>query len=167
MAVVYLSLGSNIDAERNFIAAIDALRARFGDVKMSPVYRTAAVGFDGEDFLNAAACIETDLEPEALDAWLHALEDAQGRRRDQPRFSSRPLDIDLLLYDERVLKGPRHLDIPRPELAEQAFVLKPMVDLAPELIHPIVGRTLRAMWQEMDRQGVGSGLWPADWQPLS
>lgn len=167
MAVAYLSLGSNIDAELNLIAAIDALRARFGDVSVSPLYRTAAVGFDGEDFLNAAARIETDLEPEALDAWLHALEDAQGRRRDQPRFSSRPLDIDLLLYDERVLKGPRHLEIPRPELAEQAFVLKPMADLAPDLIHPTVGRTLHAMWQEMDRQGAGSGLWPADWPPLS
>src|SRR3546814_18262739 len=71
-------------------SAIAALRARFGQVRVSTVYRTRAVGFDGGDFLNAAAVVETDLEPEALDAWLHALEDAHGRDRSGPRFGDRP-----------------------------------------------------------------------------
>ncbi len=146
MATAWLSLGSNQQPEANLRAAAAALRARFGAVRFSPVYRTRAVGFDGPDFLNAAAELTTDMAPQALDAWLHALEDAQGRRRDVPRFSSRTLDIDLLLYDDQVLAGPGNLQLPRPELAEQAFVLRPMLDLAPMLCHPLLGRTLAELW---------------------
>lgn len=149
MAVAYLSLGSNIDAERNLSSAVKALRSQFGSVLLSPVYRTTAVGFDGDDFLNAAARLETSLDPVALDAWLHELEDAHGRRRDVPRFSSRSLDIDLLLYDDLVLKGRGNLELPRPELAEQAFVLRPMLDIAPHCVHPTIGRTLREIWASM------------------
>ncbi len=157
MAIAYLSLGSNIDAERNLHSAVKALRSQFGDVLLSPIYQTTAVGFDGDDFLNAAARLETGLEPAALDAWLHALEDSHGRRRDVPRFSSRPLDIDLLLYDNLVLKGRGNLELPRPELAEQAFVLRPMLDIAPQCVHPTIGRTLREIWASMpvaDRERV-------------
>lgn len=149
MAIAYLSLGSNIDAERNLRSAVDALRSRFGALLLSPIYQTTAVGFDGDDFLNAAVRLETSLDPVALDAWLHALEDKHGRRRDVPRFSSRPLDIDLLLYDNLVLKGSGNLELPRPELAEQAFVLRPMLDIAPQCVHPTIGRTLREIWASM------------------
>jgi 2-amino-4-hydroxy-6-hydroxymethyldihydropteridine diphosphokinase len=148
MATAWLSLGSNQQPEANLRAAAAALRARFGAVRFSPVYRTRAVGFDGPDFLNAAAALDTELDPETLDAWLHALEDAQGRRRDVPRFSSRTLDVDLLLYDDKVLTGPGNLRLPRPELVEQAFVLRPMLDLAPSLRHPLLGKTLLQLWQE-------------------
>jgi 2-amino-4-hydroxy-6-hydroxymethyldihydropteridine diphosphokinase len=145
MAKAYLSLGSNEDAAAHLARALQALRARFGDVVASPLYRTPAVGFDGPDFLNGAAIVETDLAPEALDAWLHALEDAHGRRRDVPRFSSRPLDIDIVFYDDRVLRGPGHLEIPRPDL-RHAFVLKPLADIAPDYRHPLTGETLAALW---------------------
>lgn len=145
MAKAYLSLGSNQDADAHLARALDELRARFGAVVASPLYRTPAVGFDGPDFLNGAAIVDTDLSPEALDAWLHALEDAHGRRRDVPRFSSRPLDIDIVFYDERVLRGPGHLEIPRPEL-RHAFVLKPLADIAPAFRHPLSGETLAALW---------------------
>ncbi len=153
MATAYLSLGSNIEPERHLRAAIRALRERFGEVLLSPMYRTAAVGFDGDDFLNAAARIETDLDPLALDAWLHALEDLHKRDRSGPRFSSRTLDIDLLLYDDRVLRGPGNLQLPRAELETQAFVLKPMVDIAPELVHPVRKLSLRAMWDALADKG--------------
>src|SRR3546814_7639347 len=123
MARAGLSLGSNLEPEANLRSAIAELRARFGDVRLSRVYRTRAVGFDGGDFLNAAAVIETDLEPGALDAWLHALEDAHGRDRSGPRFGDRTLDIDLVLYDERIVEGPGHLRVPRGEL-RHAFVLR-------------------------------------------
>jgi 2-amino-4-hydroxy-6-hydroxymethyldihydropteridine diphosphokinase len=148
MATAWLSLGSNQQPEANLRAAGAALRARFGAVRFSPVYRTRAVGFDGPDFLNAAAELDTELDPEALDAWLHALEDAQGRRRDVPRFSSRTLDVDLLLYNDQVLNGPGNLRLPRPELAEQAFVLRPMLDLAPSLRHPLLGCTIAELWAQ-------------------
>lgn len=145
MAQAYLSLGSNLEPETHLRRAIDELHARFGSVVVSPVYRTPAVGFDGPDFLNAAAIIETDLDVYALDAWLHALEDAHGRRRDGPRFSDRPLDIDIVFFDNRVLKGPGHLEIPRPEL-QHAFVLKPLADIAPDFRDPVSGRRLAELW---------------------
>ena len=145
MSRAYLSLGSNIDPESNLRSAIAALRARFGELRLSPVYRTTAVSFAGPDFLNAAAVIEIDLDVHALDTWLHALEDAHGRRRDLPRYASRPLDIDIVFFDDLILNGPGHLQIPRPEL-EQAFVLKPLVDIAPDFVDPLSRRTLSELW---------------------
>lgn len=147
MATAYLSLGSNQDAERHLPQAVAELRARFGEVRVSTTYRTPAVGFEGPEFLNSAAAIETDMNPIALDAWLHALEDAHGRRRDQPRFSSRPLDIDVVFYDALVFSGPGNLQIPRPEL-RHAFVLKPLADIAPEFRDPLSGQTLAQLWHE-------------------
>jgi 2-amino-4-hydroxy-6-hydroxymethyldihydropteridine diphosphokinase len=146
MGCALLSLGSNLEPAANLVAAAAALRLRFPGVRFSPVYRVPAVGFDGPDFLNAGALLESDLEPVALDAWLHALEDAQGRRRDVPRFSSRTLDLDLVFYDDRVLRGPGNLQLPRPEL-KHAFVLKPLADLAPAFRDPLSGATLAALWQ--------------------
>ena len=137
----YLSLGSNLEPEQNLGAAIEELRARFGAIVVSPVYRSAAVGFECPAFLNLAVGIDTDLDPVALDAWLHALEDRHGRRRDGPRYSSRTLDVDIVLFDERIVRGPGHLEIPRPELAE-AFVLVPLADIAPAARDPRSGRTI-------------------------
>ena len=145
----YLSLGSNIEPERHLRAAIAELRARFGDVLVSPVYRSTAVGFDGPDFLNLAAAIDTDLDPPALDAWLHALEDRHGRRRDVPRYASRTLDVDIVLIDDLVVEGPGHLRIPRPELRE-AFVLKPLSDIAPDVRDPVSGSTLAELVRSLD-----------------
>ena len=96
MARAWLSLGSNVEPEKNLPAAIAELRARFGDILVSPAYRFPAVGFEGPDFVNLAVGIDTDLEPQALNDWLHALEDRHGRRRDVPRFSSRTLDVDIV-----------------------------------------------------------------------
>ena len=145
MSTAWLSLGSNLEPERHLRAAAAALRERFGAVRFSPVYRTPAVGFAGPDFLNAAAALDTDLDPFALNHWLHALEDAQGRDRSGPRFSSRTLDIDIVLFDDLVIEGPGHLQVPRKEL-QHAFVLKPLADLAPQLRLPTTGQTLAALW---------------------
>lgn len=145
MSIAWLSLGSNVEPERHLRAAAAALRERFGAVRFSQVYSTPSVGFEGPDFLNAAAAIETDLDPQALNDWLHALEDAQGRDRSGPRFSSRTLDIDIVLFDDLVLDGPGHLQIPRKEL-QHAFVLKPLCDLAPELRLPGTGQRLAELW---------------------
>ncbi|WP_133500420.1 2-amino-4-hydroxy-6-hydroxymethyldihydropteridine diphosphokinase [Cognatilysobacter terrigena] len=141
----YLSLGSNIEPEKQLRAAIASLRERFGDVVVSPIYRTPAVGFDGPAFLNAAAIIDSDLEPQALNDWLHALEDAHGRDRSGPRFSDRTLDIDIVLFDDRVLDGDGNLRIPRPEL-KHAFVLRPLADIAPDVVVPGTGHTLAQLW---------------------
>ena len=137
----WLSLGSNLEAERHLRLALAELRARSGAVLVSPAYRFPAVGFDGPDFVNLAAGIDSDLDPPALNDWLHALEDRHGRRRDVPRFSSRTLDIDIVLFDDLVISGPGHLEIPRAELA-QPFVLKPLADIAPDVRDPRSGRTI-------------------------
>jgi len=145
VSTAWLSLGSNLEPERHLAEAAVALRARFGEVRFSPVYRTPAVGFEGPDFLNAAARIESDLDVHALNDWLHALEDAHGRQRGGERFSSRTLDIDIVLFDDLVLEGPGNLELPRSDL-RHAFVLKPLADIAPEKTVPTSGESLAALW---------------------
>lgn len=153
MGKAYLSLGSNQQPEANLRLAFAALRARFGEVIASVVHRFPAVGFDGPDFLNAAAVIDTDLDPFALNDWLHALEDAHGRDRSGPRFGDRPLDIDIVFYDDLVLEGAGHLQLPRDEL-KHAFVLKPLAEIAPDFVDPRSGRTLAALWVDSPERDV-------------
>ena len=145
MTQAYLSLGSNVEPERHLRAAVDALRARFGDIVVSPVYRVPAVGFDGPDFLNAAAIVETDLDPFALIEWLHQLESDNGRIRGHVKFSDRTLDIDLVYFDDVVLDLPE-LQLPRPEL-RHAFVLRPLADIAPSFVDPVRKVTLAELWR--------------------
>lgn len=147
MTRAYLSLGSNIEPEKHLRAAVDELRARFGSVDISPAYRFAAEGFDGPDFVNLAAGIDSDLDASSLNDWLHALEDRHGRRRDVPRFSSRTLDVDIVLFGDKAIKGPGNLEAPRAEL-RHAFVLKPLADIAPHAIHPLLGKSLALLWRE-------------------
>ncbi len=152
MGKAYLSLGSNVLPEQHLASALHALRLRFGALVASPVYRTVAVGFEGADFLNSAAIIDSDLDVHALNAWLHALEDAHGRERSGPRFGDRPLDIDIVFYDDLVTEGPGHLRVPRPEL-EHAFVLKPLADIAPDFVDPVSGHALADLWARSPERG--------------
>lgn len=147
MARAYLSLGSNLQPRQHLPAAVRELRQRFGTLLVSPAYRSASVGFDGADFVNLAVGLDTDLSPTALNDWLHQLEDRNGRRRDVPRYSDRTLDIDIVFYDDLVLDGPGHLQLPRTEL-QHAFVLRPIADIAPQLCHPISGKTMAQLWAE-------------------
>jgi 2-amino-4-hydroxy-6-hydroxymethyldihydropteridine diphosphokinase len=155
MARVYLSLGSNVEPRRHLRAALDELRGHFGGIDVSPAYRSKSVGFDGPDFVNLAVGLDTKLSPEALNDWLHGLEDRHGRRRDVPRYSDRTLDVDIVLYDDLVRSGEGHLQIPRKEL-RHAFVLKPLADIAPATRHPVDGRTLAELW----------AAFPAEREPL-
>ena len=147
MTRVWLSLGSNLEPGKNLHAALIELRARFGALIVSPVYRFPAVGFDGPDFLNLAVGIDTDLSAMVLNDWLHSLEDRHGRRRDVPRFSSRTLDLDIVLFGDQILRGPGNLEIPRPEL-KYAFVLKPLADIAADVVHPVLRKSIGQLWRE-------------------
>lgn len=146
MQKAYLSLGSNQEPRRHLALALRELRERFGDLVVSTAYRFPAVGFDGPDFVNLAAVIATDLPPQELNDWLHALEDRHGRRRDVPRFSDRTLDVDIVLYGDAVLSGSGNLQLPRDEL-RHAFVLLPLAQIAPEVLVPGRGLSLGQLWR--------------------
>ena len=145
MTTAYLGIGSNIDATTHVPAGMQALRDAFEGVAFSPVYQSPPIGLEGDDFLNLVARVETDLSPLGLDAALHTIEDRQGRDRSQPRWSSRTLDIDILLYGDLWLIGPK-LEIPRKEILTAAHVLKPLADLAPDLVHPVERKSIRELW---------------------
>ena len=144
---VLLSLGSNVEPERHLRAALEELRARFGALTVSPAYRTAAVGFDGAPFVNAAALIRSTQPLQALEDWLHALEDRHGRDRSGPRLSDRTLDVDVVFHGDLVVREGERVRVPRPEL-RHAFVLKPLADIAPDFVDPLGGRTLAEMWRD-------------------
>jgi len=146
MSTAYLGLGSNVNAHEHIAAGIAALRKTFSNVRLSPVYQSAAVGFDGDDFLNLVASIETSLEPIELKHYLNDLEDRYGRKRNVAKFSDRTLDIDILLYNDLYIISPV-LQIPRPEIMSFSHVLKPLADLAPNLLHPVCRKTIAKIWQ--------------------
>lgn len=150
MAVIYISVGSNIDRKKNLRAALAALRARFDHVRTSPVYESVAVGFDGKNFYNLVVEAHTDLTPDQVVQTLRATEDAQLRDRTQPKFSPRTLDLDLLLYDDLVVQQPE-FQLPRDEIVKYAFVLAPLADLVPQVLHPTLKQTFAELWQQFER----------------
>ena len=145
---VYLSIGSNVDPEYHVRHAVQELREAFGVLRLSPVYRNPAVGFDGDDFLNLVAGLDTRLPPLALAGLLRGVEVAHGRRRDGPKFASRTLDIDILTYGDHILREGR-LILPRDEILRYAFVLRPLADVAGSERHPETGQRYDALWAEL------------------
>lgn len=152
MNTAYLGLGSNIRAEQNILSAIEALRQVFSRVELSPAYRCPSFGFEGREFINLVARIETALQPLDLKRYLTRLENDHERARDVPRYSDRTLDVDILLYNDLYLRSPE-LEIPRDEILEAAYVLRPLAELAPDIVHPVKRRTLRELWAEFPPQG--------------
>jgi 2-amino-4-hydroxy-6-hydroxymethyldihydropteridine diphosphokinase len=149
MARVYLGIGSNIDAEKNLQLGVHELRRQFGELTISPTYKSAAAGFEGPDFLNLVVGLETDKPPGEVHEQIEQIHDLAGRDVAAPRYSSRPLDIDLLLYDDLVVDAP-NLKLPRSDVLKYSFVLRPLAEIAPDLIHPVSGKALREHWQEFD-----------------
>ena len=161
MSTVYLGIGSNVSVKQNISAGIAGLRSEFGAVELSPFYRSVAVGFQGNDFINLAARVNTGMQPLELKEFLNRLEDHHGRRRNLPKFSDRTLDIDILLYDDLYLHCPT-LIIPRPEILAYAHVLQPLADLAPTLVHPVAQLTMADLWADFsgDRSSLAAVDFP-------
>jgi 2-amino-4-hydroxy-6-hydroxymethyldihydropteridine diphosphokinase len=149
MARVYLGIGSNIDPEENLRLGIRELRRVFGEIELSAVYSSAAVGFEGADFLNMVVGLQSDDSPGAIQNQVELIHDLAGRERAAGKFSSRPLDIDLLLYDDQVVDEPA-LKLPRCDVLEYSFVLRPLAELDPDLVHPQTGKTMIEHWQGFD-----------------
>ncbi len=136
MTTVYIGVGSNIERERNIVAGLDRLALLDPQLRLSPVYESAAIGFRGEPFLNLVAAIDTELSVGELLRTLHAIELANGHPGNLPKFSDRSLDLDILLYGELCgeIDGVR---LPRGDILKCAYVLWPLADLVPDLLHPI------------------------------
>lgn len=149
MARVFLGLGSNIEPEANLRLGVLELRRRYGELELSNTYQSAAVGFDGADFLNLVVVLESDDSPMSINAQIAAIHAMAGRQRGESKFSSRPLDIDLLLYDDLIMDEPP-LRLPRADILDYSFVLRPMAELVPDLVHPVTGRTMAEHWQAFD-----------------
>ena len=159
MAKVYISLGTNLgDKEQNLRTAVQKIEEQVGKViSLSAFYITAPWGFDSEhSFLNAAAYIETELSP------LEVLQKTQEIERELGRihksvggvYSDRLIDIDLLLYDDLILSvtspSGAALNLPHPLMAKRDFVMRPLAEIAPELVHPVLGKTMRALLAQME-----------------
>ncbi len=146
MARVYLGLGSNIERERYLVAGLDALARRYGELALSSVYDCPAIGFDGQPFLNMVIGLHWDGRVGELARELRHIEREHGRAPAAERYSARQLDIDILLFDALAGEVDGVL-LPRPEILDSAFVLRPLAELAPDLSHPLTGQSFAAHWR--------------------
>ncbi len=159
MARIYVGVGSNMNRSSNIRSGIVALRERFGELLLSSVYDSEAVGFDGANFFNLVAGFDSEQSVQGVVESLRSIEAGHGRKRGENRFAPRPLDLDLLLYDDLILsEGQVH--VPRDEIMKYAFVLRPLAEIAPQRLHPVVGRSFADLWQEFDN--IEQQLSPVD-----
>lgn len=155
MATAYLILGGNQGNGVEYrLRSIEQIGEKGGTIKtFSPVYRTEPWGFKSNDFFwNQVIGLETDLEPDALLDILLAIEAQLGRTRNNQGYESRPIDIDILYYDSRIISTER-LIIPHPRIQSRKFVLCPLCDLIPDFIHPVLQKTNRLLLEECDDPG--------------
>lgn len=154
--IAYISIGSNVgDALGNCRQALERLAAD-GAVRVaarSRVYRTEPVDYTAQEwFINLVVRVETGLSPAGLLERLQAIEGQLGRSRPAVRFGPRVIDLDILLYDALVQEGPA-LSLPHPRMHRRRFVLQPLCDIDPDLIHPALGQTVRALLADLGAGG--------------
>lgn len=150
MSQVYVAIGSNVNPEENVAKAARELQRVFPSARFSSWYRNRAVGFDGDDFVNGVVGFTTDLPLRGVIEHLHAIEALCGRPRNAPRWAPRAMDLDVLLYDNVVCNEPT-LTLPRPDLLKRPYMLGPLAELAPQVMHPTAGLTIGELWQRFDR----------------
>ncbi|MDP2610456.1 MULTISPECIES: 2-amino-4-hydroxy-6-hydroxymethyldihydropteridine diphosphokinase [unclassified Oceanobacter] len=161
MAVVFLGIGSNQRPEENIVAGLVALEQQFCLEQVSPWYRSPAMGFDGPAFINLVVKISTDLSLQALGRVLKQLERDFGRAPDAVKFSSRTLDVDVLLYNDLVGEYEGH-SLPRGDIRRCAFVLRPLLDIAPDLSCPSSHQRFDSFWPALALQPLEQITPPVD-----
>ena len=159
MARVFIGIGSN---EGDRLAMISHAVQRLGShhgiqvVRMAMIYETEPVGVpDQSDFLNTVMEVETTFSPHELLTIMKSLERHLGRLSSSPRWGPRPIDLDLLLYDDLVIQDP-DLTIPHARMHQRRFVLEPLAQLAPEIVHPVLGHTIEALLEHLVEVAVDS-----------
>ncbi len=159
MTRVYVGLGSNIDRETNVRNGIQALETSFGKLIISSVYESKAFGFEGENFFNLVVGLDTSLPLSEVLTTLHDIEYQFGRQRNEQRFLSRTLDLDLLLFGDLVQHNEEY-DLPREDVTRYAFVLCPLAEIAGDISHPETGQGFSELWQAFDKSS--HELWTVD-----
>ncbi|HEV7607796.1 MAG TPA: 2-amino-4-hydroxy-6-hydroxymethyldihydropteridine diphosphokinase [Steroidobacteraceae bacterium] len=150
MTSVYVAAGSNVEPEKNLARACAEIARTWPDVRFSRAYRNKAVGFDGPDFINMVVGFHTD---DPLDTVLERLWDIEvlcGRPRNAPKWASRAMDLDVLLFGARIEKTADYT-LPRPDLLKRPFMLGPMAEIAADVVHPLAGKTIGELWREFAR----------------
>jgi len=150
MTEVFVSVGSNVDPVHNLRWGLEQMANRFGALRVSPVFRNAPVGFEGDDFYNLVVAFDTDAPPRAVSEALDTMENQCGRNRSGARYGPRTLDLDLLLHGSTVMHE-LGLVLPRPDLVRYAFMLGPLAALAGDRRHPVTGESFAALWSRFDQ----------------
>ena len=152
MIDVYVAAGSNVEPEKYLARALRELAAAYGPLSLSPAYQNQAVGFSGDDFINLVVGFRTEDDVAAVRQQLQKIEAACDRPPDAAKWAPRTMDLDILLFGDLVSDVPG-LKIPRPDLIKRPYMLKPIADIAPDVRHPTVGKTMRELWEAFDGSG--------------
>lgn len=151
MTLAYVSGGSNLETERSLPQAARELKANYPGARFSHCYRNEAVGFEGPAFINFVVELPVVGKASALRERLQRIERLCGRPDAAPRWSPRTMDLDILMFGDQVMDD-HGLKIPRPDLLRWAFMLGPLAELAPGLMHPVSHKTIGELWQQFDQQ---------------
>ena len=152
MPDVFVAAGSNIRPRANLRRALAMLREAWPGLRVSRAYANKAVGFEGDDFINLVAGFETDDSLAEVLRKLHAIESACGRPREAPKWAPRSMDLDVLLYGSEVGDFPG-ATLPRGDLLRRPYMLGPMAEIAPHVVHPTAGSTIGELWAGFDAAG--------------
>jgi 2-amino-4-hydroxy-6-hydroxymethyldihydropteridine diphosphokinase len=155
---IYISVGSNIQRDKHVRAGLQAMFLAFGELRLSSVYESEAVGFSGSHFYNLVVQANTTQTVQQVCARLKSIEEENHRVRGDKKFAPRTLDLDLLLYDDLV--DNELVELPRTEILFNAFVLQPLAEIAATEIHPLAGRTYQSLWDDYDKSK--QKLWPIE-----
>jgi 2-amino-4-hydroxy-6-hydroxymethyldihydropteridine diphosphokinase len=150
MPDAWVAAGSNVRPRENLRRALVVLGAEFPGLRASRAFSNAAVGFQGDDFVNLVMRFSADLPLPALLERLKAVERECGREPGGPKWGPRTLDLDLLLYGDQLGRFPGAL-LPHPDLTTRAWVLGPLAELAPDLVHPVLGERFSELWRRFDQ----------------
>jgi len=155
MAHAFIAIGANINPERNVARAVEMLAEAVGICAVSTFYETAALDRPQQPaFYNGVVRVETQMAPLALKQQvLREVESRLGRRRTADKYASRPIDLDLILYENLVVTS-EELTLPDPDIYTRAFVAVPLHELAPELVLPDTGRSLASLCRELSMHGM-------------